>query len=44
MLYTLARPSFQPEAAEIKKIDAEQMEKFAKQIRELDYFDVSTSL
>lgn len=44
MLYTLARPSFQPEAAEIKKIDAEQMEKFAKQIRELDYFDVSISL
>jgi len=44
MLYTLARPSFQPEAAEIKKLDAEQMDKFAKQIRELDYFDVSISL
>ncbi len=44
MLYTLARPSFQPEAAEIKKLDGEKMEEFAKKIRELDYFNVSISL
>ncbi len=44
MLYTLARPSFQPEAGQIKKFDAEKMEKFAAQIRELDYFDVSINL
>ncbi|MEE9338102.1 MAG: radical SAM protein [Methylococcaceae bacterium] len=43
MLYTLARPSFQPEAGQIKKLDAKQMEKFAAQIRELDCFDVSIS-
>jgi len=44
MLYTLARPSFQPEAREIKKLDAKQMEKFANKIKGLDYFDVSISL
>ncbi|MCF6203639.1 MAG: radical SAM protein [Methylococcaceae bacterium] len=44
MLYTLARPSFQPEAGEIKKLDDKQMEKFANKIKKLDYFDVSVSL
>jgi wyosine [tRNA(Phe)-imidazoG37] synthetase (radical SAM superfamily) len=37
MLYTIARPSLQPEAKQINKIDEETMEQFANQIRRLDY-------
>lgn len=44
MLYTLARPSLQPEASFIKKVDIEQINQFADQIRKLDYFDVSVNL
>lgn len=44
MLYTLARPSFQPEADRIKKLDTDEMNQFAAQIRDLGYFDVSVSL
>ncbi|MCK5829508.1 MAG: radical SAM protein [Methylococcales bacterium] len=44
MLYTLARPSFQPEADKIKKINAEELKQFAGQIRDLGYFEVSVSL
>jgi wyosine [tRNA(Phe)-imidazoG37] synthetase (radical SAM superfamily) len=44
MLYTLARPSFQPEADKIKKLDAEKLDQFAAQIKDLEFFDVSVSL
>jgi wyosine [tRNA(Phe)-imidazoG37] synthetase (radical SAM superfamily) len=37
MLYTIARPSFQPEAGDISKLDAETMEKFAYEIRQIGY-------
>jgi len=37
MLYTLARPSLQPEAASLNKIDAQLMRLFAEKIRILGY-------
>jgi wyosine [tRNA(Phe)-imidazoG37] synthetase (radical SAM superfamily) len=37
MLYTIARPSHQPEAAQISKMDAASMNEFAEQIRLLGY-------
>jgi hypothetical protein len=44
MLYTLARPSLQPEAESLKKLSADKMEQFAKRIKDLDYFNVSISV
>lgn len=43
MLYTLARPSLQPEAEQLKKLDKQQMQEFADKLIELDY-QVSISL
>lgn len=43
VLYSLARPSLQPEANQIKKIEKEVMEVFADNIRALDYFLVEVS-
>lgn len=37
MLYTIARPSFQPEAVDIKKLDIEIMNEFANEIRQIGY-------
>lgn len=37
MLYTIARPSFQPEAVDITKLDAQIMNAFADEIRQLGY-------
>lgn len=37
MLYTIARPSFQPEAVDIKKLDAQTMNEFANEIRQIGY-------
>ncbi len=37
MLYTIARPSLQPEAKQINKIGEETMAQFANQLRRLDY-------
>jgi wyosine [tRNA(Phe)-imidazoG37] synthetase (radical SAM superfamily) len=37
MLYTIARPSFQPEAVDIKKLDAEIMNEFASEIKQIGY-------
>lgn len=44
MLYTLARPSFQPEADKIKKIEADKLNQFAAQIRGVVDIDVTISL
>jgi hypothetical protein len=43
MLYTLARPSLQPEASRLKKLSVEILNNFADEIRLLD-FDVSVSV
>ena len=43
MLYTLARPSLQPEAGQLDKLDEEGMVRFADEIRGLGY-EVSISL
>lgn len=43
MLYTLARPSLQPEAENIKKLSVDKLEQIAELIRSLGYFDVSIS-
>lgn len=43
MLYTLARPSLQPEAGRLKKLSVEILNNFADEIRLLD-FDVSVSV
>lgn len=37
MLYTIARPSFQPEATDITKLDADIMNEFASEIRQIGY-------
>lgn len=37
MLYSLARPSLQPEAQQLRKMDEETMEQFANQLRRLEY-------
>lgn len=37
MLYTLARPSLQPEAKQLKKVDGQQMQAFAEKIEKLGY-------
>jgi wyosine [tRNA(Phe)-imidazoG37] synthetase (radical SAM superfamily) len=37
MLYTIARPSFQPEAIDIVKLDAQIMNEFANEIRQIGY-------
>ncbi len=37
MLYTIARPSFQPEAVDITKLDAQTMNEFASEIRQIGY-------
>ena len=37
MLYTIARPSFQPEAVDIAKLDAQIMNEFASEIRQIGY-------
>jgi hypothetical protein len=37
MLYTIARPSFQPEAVDIAKLDTQVMNDFANQIRQIGY-------
>lgn len=37
MLYTIARPSFQPEAVEIAKLDGVIMNAFANEIRQIGY-------
>lgn len=37
MLYTIARPSFQPEAVDIAKLDAQIMNDFANEIRGMGY-------
>ncbi len=37
MLYTLARPSLQPEANQLKKLDQAQINQFAEQIKALGY-------
>jgi wyosine [tRNA(Phe)-imidazoG37] synthetase (radical SAM superfamily) len=37
MLYTIARPSFQPEAVDIAKLDAHSMNEFADEIRQIGY-------
>ncbi len=37
MLYTIARPSFQPEAAEIAKLDAQTMNELADELRHIGY-------
>ncbi len=42
MLYSIARESFQPEAGELIKVDGEEMEAFAADIKALGY-DVSVS-
>ncbi len=43
LLYTLARPSFQPEAEQLKSLDGLSMQRFAQQIKALGY-SVSVSL
>ena len=43
MLYTLARPSLQPEAEQLEKLDEEEMNRFADELRRLGY-EVSISL
>lgn len=43
MLYTLARPSLQPEAGQLDKLDEEEMLRLADEIRSLGY-EVSVSL
>ncbi len=43
MLYTIARPSMQPEAALLEKLSAETLNALADEIRQLD-FDVSVSV
>ena len=37
MLYSLARPSLQPEAKQLNKVEQQQMQNFAEQIRQLGY-------
>jgi wyosine [tRNA(Phe)-imidazoG37] synthetase (radical SAM superfamily) len=37
LLYTIARPSFQPEAVEIAKLDVQTMNEFANEIRQIGY-------
>ncbi|MCF6251034.1 MAG: radical SAM protein [Methylococcaceae bacterium] len=37
MLYTIARPSLQPEAKQINKVDENIMEQYANQLRSLEY-------
>jgi wyosine [tRNA(Phe)-imidazoG37] synthetase (radical SAM superfamily) len=37
MLYTIARPSFQPEAINIEKLDVQIMNEFANEIRQIGY-------
>lgn len=37
MLYTIARPSFQPEAVDITKLDAQTMNEFASEIRQIGF-------
>ncbi len=43
MLYTLARPSLQPEAGQLEKMDEQGMNRFADEIKRLGY-EVSISL
>lgn len=37
MLYSLARPSLQPEAKQLNKLEEQQMQHFAEEIRQLGY-------